>query len=158
MTFVKGQIVALLVGFFISAATASAAQDEIDSDAPLLEGTWNVASIEAGGRKMEAAGGAPEKAVIKDGKVTFFSQGKEMSTFKNLKLQVDAKKKPKALDLVRNANETLPCIYELTQDEWKIAMPLVPKDKKPDELLPRPESFDTSNQPVMVLTAKRVKN
>lgn len=36
-------------------------------------------------------------------------------------------------------------------------MPMVPEDPKPGELLPRPESFDSKDKPVLVLHAKRQK-
>jgi uncharacterized protein (TIGR03067 family) len=113
--------------------------------------------MEIDGKKVEAKE-APDKAVIKAGKATFFSQGKELPTFKDLKMEIDPKKKPKVLDLVRDEKESLPCIYELKEGEWKLAMPLVPKERKPGEQLPRPESFDTKDKPVMVLIAKRSKS
>ena len=81
-----------------------------------------------------------------------------MPTFKDLKLQVDAKQKPNAVDLVRGEKERLPCIFEVTADELKLAMPLVPKERKPGEELQRPESFDSKDKPVMVLLAKRSKS
>jgi len=134
-----------------------AADDDGKADMRKLEGTWEVVSIEAGGKKVDAGKGAPERVVIKDGKATFFAEGKEMPTFKDLKLELDAKKKPRAVDLVRGEKESLPCIYEVTAESLKLAMPLVPRDRKPGEALPRPESFDTKDKPVMVLTAKRAK-
>jgi uncharacterized protein (TIGR03067 family) len=142
----------------LAVALASAAADDAPSaDLKALEGTWEVVSIDAGGMKLEPSKAGIEKAVVKDGKVTFFVQGKEVPTFKDLKLQIDAKKKPKTLDLLRGEKEALPCIYEVTGDEWKLAMPLVPKDRKPGEALPRPESFDSKDKPIMVVIAKRSK-
>ncbi len=134
-----------------------AADDENKADLKKLEGTWDVVSMEIAGKKFEAGKGAPDKLVVKDGKMTLFADGKEVSTFKDIKLDVDARKKPKAVELVREGKETLPGIYEVTDDEVKLAMPLVPKDRKPGEALPRPESFETKDKPVMVIIAKRGK-
>ncbi|HSQ56579.1 MAG TPA: hypothetical protein VLM40_12625, partial [Gemmata sp.] len=97
----------------------------------------------------------PDEVVIKDGKANFLSAGKELETFRNLKIELDPKKKPRAMDLLRGPNEGLPCIYEVTATDLKIAMPLVPKKRKPGEGLPRPESFDSKDKPVMVFIAKR---
>jgi hypothetical protein len=80
-----------------------------------------------------------------------------MPTFKDLRLVVDPTKTPKAIDLVRGDKESLPCIYERTADGFKLAMPMVPRDHKPGDLLPRPTSFETKDRMVMVLTAKRSK-
>jgi uncharacterized protein (TIGR03067 family) len=152
----KWPIAVLVAGFAVPAGAV--ADDAAKADLAKLEGTWDVVSIEAGGMKMPAGQGGPEKAVIKDGVATFFAQGKAMPTFKDLKLQLDPKKKPKAVDLVRGGKEILPCIYEVTDDGLKLAMPLVPLNRKPQEPLPRPESFDSKGQEFIVLTAKRGKS
>ena len=149
----RWRIVTLAVGLAVVTASADDAKTELGR----LEGEWEVVGVEAGGMKAPAGSGGPEKAVVRDGTVTFFAQGKEMPTFRGLKVEADPRKKPKALDLVRGGRERLPCIYELSDGEWKLAMPLVPKDRKPGEHLPRPESFDTKDKPVMVLVAKRGK-
>jgi hypothetical protein len=80
-----------------------------------------------------------------------------MPTFKNLQLDLGPRKVPRAVDLVRGDKESLPCIYELKDDELKLAMPLVPRDRKPEEPLARPASFDTKDKPVLVLIARRSK-
>jgi uncharacterized protein (TIGR03067 family) len=151
----KWQITILVAGFFTAVSIAAA--DDAHADLKRLEGTWQVIAIEAGGMKVDAARGAPEKAVIKDGKATFFALGKEMPTFRGLRLDLDPKKNPKAVNLVRSEKESLPCIYEVKDDQLMLAMPLVPKDRKPGSQLPRPESFETKDKPVMVLIARRSK-
>lgn len=147
------------IAFLVACLLVSAAQSGDDAQAELrkLEGAWHVVSFEWAGMKADPFKGGPEKAVIKGGKATFFTGGKEIPHLTDLKLILDPKKKPKAVDLVRGEKESLPCIYEVTADELKIAMPYVPKDRKPGENLPRPESFDTKDKPFMVLTAKRSK-
>jgi uncharacterized protein (TIGR03067 family) len=148
-------IAVLVAGFVVSAVTA--AEDDTKAELKRFEGSWEVVSIEASLMKTAPGKGAPQKAIIKDGKATFFAQGKELPTFKDLTLAIDPKKKPKVLDFIRGGNECLPCIYELTDQELKLAMPLVPKERKPGDRLPRPESFDTTGKPFLVLIMKRSK-
>ncbi len=151
----KWTIAIFVTGFLISVGMS--ADDDNNAEMRKLEGTWKVTSFEVGGKKVDPGKGAPEKAVIKDGKATFFSGGKEIPTFRNLKLELDPKKKPKEINLVRGEKERLPCIYEVTAEGLKLAMPLVPEKGKPGERLSRPESFDTKDKPFLVLTAKRSK-
>jgi uncharacterized protein (TIGR03067 family) len=151
----KGLIAIFVAGFIVSLGLA--VDEDSKADLRKLEGTWEVVSFEVGGKKVDPGKGAPEKAVIKDGKATFFAGGKEIPTFRNLKLELDPKKKPKEVNLVRGERERLPCIYEVTEEELKLAMPLVPKERKPGEELSRPESFDSKDKPVVILTAKRSK-
>jgi hypothetical protein len=106
---------------------------------------------------MDTGKGAPEKAVVKGDKVTFFSGGKEMATFRDIKLQLSPKKKPKELNFIRGGGEGLPCIYEVSETQWKLALPLVPEKRKPGEKLMRPASFDSKDKPVMVFVMKRKK-
>jgi uncharacterized protein (TIGR03067 family) len=138
---------------------AAARPDEKAAKADLakLEGTWEVTGADVAGKKSDAKAFGVEKLVVKDGKLTLFSGGKELRVYQ---LTLDPAKTPKATDLVRDrdgAKEQLPCIYQLDGDEFKLGMPLVPKDRKPGEALPRPESFETKDKPVLVLTAKRAK-
>lgn len=156
----KFSMAILVAGFLVS---VGAADDEAGkADLRKLEGVWKVVSLEVADVKVKAGPGRPEKLVIKDGKMTIFSGGKEVPTAKNLRLVLDPNEKPKAVDLVRGEKESLPCIYEVTADKLKLAMPLIRAKKKPGERIPRPESFDTQDaekdKPFLVLTAKRSKN
>jgi uncharacterized protein (TIGR03067 family) len=122
-----------------------------------LEGTWEVTEVETAGTKADAKAFGVEKVVVKGGKLTFFSGGKELRTFR---LTLDPGKQPKAADLSRDrggVREQLPCVYEVDGDGFRLAMPLTPKSQKAGEALPRPESFDTKDKPVMVLTTRRAK-
>ncbi|WP_020472757.1 TIGR03067 domain-containing protein [Zavarzinella formosa] len=150
------RVIAIFVAVIIIPA-GIAAEDESKADLRKMEGTWEIVAFEMSGKKMDAGKGSLEKIVIKDGKMTLFAAGMEIPTFKGLKLELNTTLKPKAADMLRGEKETLPCIYELTVNELKLAMPLVPKDRKPGEKLPRPESFDSKDKPFMVLTAKRGK-
>jgi uncharacterized protein (TIGR03067 family) len=143
----------------VLATVTIAGDDKAKADLQKLEGSWDFVSIVIAGEKKDGAGaGGLEKAVIKGNKMTFFAGGKEIGNFKDLELRLDPKKTPRAADLLREGRETLPCIYEVSDDTFKLAMPLVPTNRKPGEALPRPESFDSAGKPVMVLTAKRAKS
>ena len=148
--------VAVLAAGFASAAVA--AEDDAKADLAKLDGSWEIVAIEAGGMKMDARKGAPEKAVVREGKATFFTDGKEIPTFKDMRLDLDPKKTPRSVDLVRNEKEKSPCIYEIKGGRMgKSPCPWVPKEGKTGEKLPRPESFDSKDKPVMVMTLKRAK-
>src|SRR5438105_15748387 len=150
----KWPIAILVAGLVIPAGVA--ADDAAKATLAKFEGTWDVVSTEANGMKLPVGQGGPEKAVVKGGVTTFFTNGKAMGTFKDLKLELDPKK-PGAVDFIRGENERLPCLYELTDDQLKLAMPLVPVQPKNEEVLSRPESFETKGKPVIVLTMKRGK-
>jgi uncharacterized protein (TIGR03067 family) len=141
----------------VAAGPAVVAADDAAADLKSLAGTWEVTGIEVNGKKMDLGKGAPEKAVVKGGKVSFFSGGKEMATFRDLKMKLFPKKKPREVNLIRGSDEGLPCIYEVSATQWKLALPLVPKERKPGEKLMRPKSFDTKDRPVMLFVLKRKK-
>ena len=136
------------------ALTSGTAAEEPSTELKDLEGTWKVTAIEAMGREAPVGGGTPEKLVIADGEATFFAEGKEMPTFRDLVLETNAQN-PTWINLIRGPREVLPCIYQLRGDELKIAMPLVPVPRQPGQELMRPGSFDTRGKRAMVLTAKR---
>lgn len=152
---VKRLLAMLVVGFVVSFGVA--ADDKNKDELKKFEGTWDIESIEADGRKLPRGMGAPERAVVEAGKISFFTGGKKMPTFRDLALEFDPKSKPKAVNLVRGKNERLPCIYEVTERSLKLAIPLIPRQRDPKEPLPRPKSFETKGKPIMVLTAKRGK-
>lgn len=139
----KTLITLVAAGSVLAAGVAADADPR--AELKKLEGTWEIVSIEAGGKKLDAGKGAPDRLVVKDGVATFSAGGMEIPTFKDLKLQLDPTKKPMAADLVRGGKESLPCIYEVTDAGLKLAMPMVPRDRKPGETLPRPESFDSKD-------------
>jgi uncharacterized protein (TIGR03067 family) len=131
------------------------------ADMKLLTGAWEVTSLEAFGQRVPVGQpGAPDKVVFKDGNATFFAQGKGMEKNIDLRVGLDASKNPKIMDFVRSTKvgkESLPCLYEVSAEQLRLAMPMVPADKRPEDPLARPESFDTKGKPVVVLTAKRMK-
>jgi uncharacterized protein (TIGR03067 family) len=129
--------------------------DEPKGENKKLEGTWKVVSAEVAGMKATPKEFGMEEVVVKDDKLTFRNQGKEVMVFQ---FTTDPTKKPKAMEWIKPGDKsTLPAIYALEGDELKICTPLVPKDRKPGDTLKRPEGFDTKDQPLMLLVLKREK-
>ena len=112
-----------------------------------LQGTWKVIRFEAGGKDETAKG--PKQIVIKGDELQGLAP--------NVKFRIDPAKKPKTLDLIDkdDAKKIFPLIYELKDDQLKIVIPLVPagKGKAPK----RPDSFETKDRPLALITAKREK-
>jgi uncharacterized protein (TIGR03067 family) len=73
------------------------------------------------------------------------------------RFEVDSSQKPKTMDWFKKDESTIGGIYALDGDELKLCFPLVPTKRKEGERLKRPGSFDTKDNPVMVMTAKRKK-
>ncbi|OAI52217.1 hypothetical protein AYO44_16695 [Planctomycetaceae bacterium SCGC AG-212-F19] len=120
-----------------------------------LDGGWEVVGIEIGGKKVEVSKGSPDKIVIKGGKITIWAQDKPFAIFEDGKLVLDLKKTPKALDIALPGGPTVPCIYEVKDNDLKLAIPRAPD--RPDERLARPQSFDTQGKAVILLITIRSK-
>jgi uncharacterized protein (TIGR03067 family) len=129
-----------------------------ESSGSQLDGSWKVESIAVGRETRDPQSGMPDVLEIASGVFNAKTGGQPIGTFSGLKIAIDSSANPKKLNLMRRAGdqvETLPCIFELKDGQLKIAMPLVPADKAPEDPLPRPKSFDTNDEPILVLTAKR---
>jgi uncharacterized protein (TIGR03067 family) len=127
--------------------------DSINQEMKKLEGKWTVVSLVMGGKKVPDNNG-PATILIKGNQITIMEK---LMTFK-----IDPTKKPKNLDLrIGRGEESVDwkCIYSLEGDQLKICMPLARKkgDKSPGNfgLNIRPESFDTSGIPLMLISARR---
>ncbi len=130
------------------------------SDREQLEGSWKVVAIELQGRSQPIVPGMPDAIEVTDGVFTALSAEREIGPFAQLSMIINSASSPKELDLARKSNvtdrlESLPCIYSLSGDSWKIAMPMLPAGKAPSDPLPRPESLDSSTGPFMVMIAER---
>src|SRR5262245_61576167 len=68
------------------------------ADQAKLDGTWEVTAVDTAGMKSDAKAFGVEKLVFKDGKMTFFGDGKELRVFQ---VTLDPAKTPNAADLVR---------------------------------------------------------
>lgn len=124
-----------------------------------FEGTWNVESIEFGGQKSPPQSGAPEVLKVSEGILNTLSDGNPLETFSKLKMTIN-EAEPMQLDLIRGREGeqgTLPCIFKFDEERVIIAMPLVPAMDGPDMETARPDNFDSSNGPFLVLTAVKAK-
>ena len=142
--------------FVAGRKAAEAMRKAVKTEMDGLEGTWDVVSAEYQGKAMEADN-SPATAVIHDGKATFSFSKKSGKDAWEIKLDVNPRPKLKESNLLRPSGERLPCIYERTDDTLKLAMPAVPKERKLDEPIPRPASFESKDKQVVILVAKRKK-
>lgn len=140
----------------LSAWPALAAADDREDELAKLAGNWKVVRLEVGGMAIEPPPGAPQQLRVEKAMATFYADGRPIETFKDLRLVLDPKQKPKHVDLLRGEKETLPAIYEIDGDRFRLAMPLIPEERRPGSKLPRPKSFDSKTEAVVVLTAERV--
>jgi len=127
---------------------ADAPKDEaVQQEVRKLQGTWKVVSFEASGTDQTAKG--PKEIVIKGDELRGLAP--------NVSFRIDPAKKPKTLDLIDkgDSKKIFPLIYELKDDELKIVFPLVQASK--GEQPKRPDSFQTKDKPLALLTAKREK-
>jgi uncharacterized protein (TIGR03067 family) len=130
-----------------------AADKEVEGELKKLEGTWTITSAEARGRKIELKNLGMDEMVVKGGKITFRSNGKDVKTYA---LTVAPAKDPKEMDWTGEVSDLHKCIYELTGSEIKLAFPVL-EGKNKKVTFPRPRTFNTVGKPVMVLVAKRGK-
>ena len=127
--------------------------DDAKDEAKKLEGTWKVVSVDAGGR-LQDSGSGPQQVVIQGDQITLKMKGGEGPTYR---FTVDPSQKPKAMDWFKKDASTIGGVYELDGDDLKLCFPLVPSERKEGERLKRPTGFDTKDQPVILVTARREK-
>jgi uncharacterized protein (TIGR03067 family) len=133
---------------------AAAFQKLVDAETASLEGTWDVVSAECGGKPLPADN-SPAKLAFHAGNVILQFAPKSGKDEWKTKVEFDPRGKLKRADFVRAPGERLPCIYELTGESLKFAMPSLQKDRKAGEKIPRPDSFDSKSNDVIVIVAKR---
>lgn len=144
-------LLCLLLGLAVPLLAADQVADELKK----IEGNWDVVEFEFAGKKVDSQAGAPDKASVKNGVIDFSLKGQVIPHFSGLQITIREVEGKRLLNLTRNGNETLPCLYELNEPGLKIAMPLVSTAKKPADSLARPDSFETKDKPVVVMTLKR---
>lgn len=149
----KPLMVLVILGLYTAHAVAQDAKEKLAT----LEGRWTVTSLVAGGQPISDKY-RPTKLIIKGGKATFFAEGKEMPNFRDLTLRPHTAKNSNAIDIFRDENSFLPCLYDLADDNFKLAIPLIPENADPGFVLPRPESFESKDKPVIVFTMKKAKD
>jgi uncharacterized protein (TIGR03067 family) len=123
-------------------------------DMKLLQGTWQMVSLEATGRKMPAETAARYQVVIKDDRWTFILSGKELTP---TTITIDARKKPKTIDMKRvgTPSTVMKGIYVLEGETLKICYRVGTTDAD------RPKTFaaeegKTKTRSILI-TLKRVK-
>ena len=147
-------VCALAVGMLLACAAALTRADDAKDDAKKLEGDWNVVSVDAGGR-LQDKGAGPKQVAIRGDQITLKMKDGDGPTYR---FTVDPSQKPKTMDWFQKDDSTIGGIYELDGDDLKLCFPLVPSERKEGERLKRPGSFDTKDQPVVVVTARREKH
>jgi uncharacterized protein (TIGR03067 family) len=136
-----------MLGVFAIGLLIAADDKKPDDIKDKLKGTWDVVSMEVGGKKAPDDAVKGQTLTFDGDKVTHEQKGKkEPATFK-----IDASKKPIQLDLVPTEGPekdmTMKMIVELKDDTLRIAGKM-----KPDE---RPAGFDDKD--IMIITLKRAK-
>jgi uncharacterized protein (TIGR03067 family) len=122
-------------GFVVFAATAGAvlSMNAADTDEEMLQGEWDLASVEVQGKSLPAPVGKGGSIVFdKGGKLLLKDPGKPDKIGK-YKINVD--KDPKQIDLIVSKDgEAMQGIYEFDEDKLKMAFSAEgPKGKRPSE-------------------------
>lgn len=144
-----------LICLVLCLAAPLLAADQFAAELKKFEGNWGVVEFEFAGKKVDSQTGAPEKATVKNGVIDFSLKGQVIPHFSGLLITIREVEGKRLLNLTRNGNETLPCLYEFNEPSLKIAMPMVSTVKKAADPLARPDSFETKDKPVVVMTLKR---
>jgi RNA polymerase sigma factor (sigma-70 family) len=95
---------------------------DVRKDLDMLQGTWLVVRAEEGGNEIQVA--LKETFVVKDGKLTYWRNGKPQVT---MKITLMPRKAPKAIDLEftddgKEKGHKNHAIYELANDRLKLRM------------------------------------
>jgi uncharacterized protein (TIGR03067 family) len=125
-----------IFGFLVFTAMAGAALSEVlaDTDEEVLQGEWELASIEVQGKTLPSPAGKGGSIVFaKDGKLIWKDPGKPGRIGK---YKIDAGKEPKQIDLIASKDgAAMQGIYELDDDKLKMAFSTDgPKGKRPSDL------------------------
>jgi uncharacterized protein (TIGR03067 family) len=138
-----------LAVLFVASAAHALQDGTAERDQKALQGTWNVTGLEVQGKQVPKA---PTKLTFKGDVMT--GLGPPMT------LRLDPSKKPKHMDLTfespKKEKKTFPAIYSVEGDTLRIAFPVVQAGKKVE--LTRPESFETKDSLIALITAKREKD
>ncbi len=144
----SGPLLALALGTLLS-LQPTPKDDPAAKEAKTLQGTWKVVALEVDGKAIPAEQG-PRELVFKGDEL--------LGLAPNAKFKLDPTQKPKHLDLINknDPKKIFPLIYELKDDELRIAVPLVERGKGAEAK--RPTSFTGNKEaPIVVLKAKREK-
>jgi len=138
-------------GFLIFATMIVVSRSEAaaDTDADMLQGEWELVSVEIQGKTLPALAGKGGSIVFaKDGKLIWKDPGKPERIGK---YKIDASQAPKQIDLTTSKEgEAIPGIYELDGDKLKMAFSAAGAKGK------RPRAFQ--GEKVMIVLWKRPKS
>lgn len=139
------------VAFLVLGGTAAGGGGDAKREMKLLEGTWKVTAAEVSGKRVGLEKLGVDQIVFAGGRVLWKNQGKEVANFA---YSVDPGRTPKEMNLLKEKErQTLPSIYALDGDELKWCLPMASATEK--VRLRRPESFETKDAPLILLTGKR---
>lgn len=122
-----------------------------------LQGEWTVEAAQIGKRQFPIAAGMPQRLLFNDNILAVDAGEKKQDEFSKLKIELVGGH-PVQVNFVRNRKgneEVLPGILEITDGKLRVALPLVPVQRKAGEILARPSSFDDRKVPFMLITSSR---
>lgn len=115
------------------------------TDKELIQGTWQVISLEAGGKDAPKNAFRQKRFLIKGDKISTSGKSADLRSY-----QLDAKARPKAIDLPSSVSgEFAKAIYEVDGDNLKLCFSQSTK-------LDRPRDFDTAGTRYFCFILKRV--
>jgi RNA polymerase sigma factor (sigma-70 family) len=135
------------------------------NDKEALQGTWQVVSVESGGKDVTRPLDRKEKWVVKGGGINVHSEDRDLVVSHSEVFAVRPDKSPKEIDInpypvgLFRESDIVKGIYTLDGDVWKVCLPhapLVPPD--PEKVAPRPtELAAKEGSATTLITLKRVK-
>jgi RNA polymerase sigma factor (sigma-70 family) len=135
---------------------------QAEDDKAALQGTWQVLSVEAGGKDVTKPWQRNEEWVVKDGWITVRDRERQLSH--NEVFAVRPEKSPKEIDInaypvgVFVESDVVKGIYTLDGDVWKVCLRQMPLDGPPKDWAERPKEMRTKEGGTAVLiTLKRTK-
>ena len=123
------QVLAVLAVVLAGVAPA-ADKGAVEAELKRLEGTWEITSAEARGRKLSLKDLGMDQVVVRGDKLTFRANGKDVKTYG---LKVDPSKDPKQMDWTSKDSDPLAGIYELKGDDLMVCWG-ESKDQRPTAL------------------------
>ncbi|REJ95682.1 MAG: TIGR03067 domain-containing protein [Planctomycetota bacterium] len=139
-------ILSTVLGLLLVATAAVASAD----DARLLQGTWKIVAVEAMGQAEDLESFGLDAIVIQGNRLTLSKGGEAVLS---VDLTVNESISPKQMIWSDKEQGALPAIYELRGNTLRVCFPLVPSSKEND--IPPPESFQTKDKPLALLTTER---
>jgi uncharacterized protein (TIGR03067 family) len=148
----RTRLLALLAAGLLLGADA---KEEAAKETKKLQGTWSVTAVKVGGKALPEKDFMGDRLVIKGNLLRMINEKKKGGP--EFTFTIDPSKKPKHIDMTdTKQKKTVPCIYTLEGDEFRMCIPLVEKGKK-EPMLKRPESVDAKDKPQICFTARKQK-